>query len=64
MGNVSPAEIQDHLEGMDYPANKNDLKKHAKDHGADQEVVNFIDKLPEKDYNSPVDVTKEVGKIE
>lgn len=64
MGNVSPAQVQDYLEGIDYPVNKNDLKKHAKDQGANQEVIDLLDKLPEKDYNSPVDVNKEVGKVE
>ena len=64
MGNISPAQVQDYLEGIDYPASKNDLKKHAKDHGADQEVMDLINKLSEKEYNSPIDVSKEVGKIE
>lgn len=48
MVKVSPAQLQDRLEGLDYPASKNDLKQHARDKGADQEVLNLIDQLSER----------------
>lgn len=63
MGDVSPAQVQDYLEGVDYPANKTDLKKHARGQGADQKIVELINNLPEKDYNSPIEVTKAIGQI-
>ena len=62
---VSPAQIQQRLEGVDYPASKKDLINHAQNKGdGNKEVMNALNQLPEKDYNSPVDVSKEVGKIE
>lgn len=67
MGNaqVSPAQIQERLDGVDYPASKQDLIDHVKNSkGDNQEVVEVMNKLPDKDYNSPVDVSKEVGQIE
>ena len=31
---------------------------------APDDVMNLIDKLPNKTYKSPIDITKEIGKIE
>ena len=65
MGDVSPAQIQQRLDGVDYPASKQDLIKHAGKKGdKNEEVMKVLKQLPDKEYNSPVDVSKEVGKIE
>ena len=65
MANASPAQIQKSLNELDYPASQNDLIKHANNNkDKNEEVMNVLNQLPDKDYNSPVDVTKEVGKIE
>lgn len=64
MANVSPAQIQERLGGIDYPASKQDLIEHARKGGKDDEVVQVLNKLKDKVYNSPVDVTKEIGKVE
>lgn len=65
MANVSPAQIQERLDGVDYPASKQDLINHAGKGGdKNEEVMNILKQLPDKEYNSPVDVSKEVGKIE
>ena len=62
---ASPAEIQKRLGGMDYPASKKELINHAKNGGGENDdVMKVLNKLPDKKYNSPVDVTKEVGNIE
>ena len=65
MANASPAQIQKSLNGVDYPASKSDLIKHANNNkDKNEEVMNVLNQLPDKHYNSPIDVTKEVGKIE
>ena len=65
MADVSPAQIQQSLDGVDYPATKQDLIRHAGKSGdKNEEVMKILKQLPDKDYNSPVDVSKEVGKIE
>lgn len=61
---VSPAEIEEHLGGVDYPANKQDLKQHAQNESAPNEVVEVIDQMPEQEYNSAADVASGVGQVE
>ncbi len=61
---ANPIHLQKYLAGMDYPANKKDLVKHAKEKGADENVIYTLEKLPEREYNGPAGVAKEVGKLE
>jgi len=64
MADVNPIEVQGSLGGMNYPASKQDLIEHAqKQGGKNNKVVEVLNQIPDKEYNSPVDVTKEVGKI-
>jgi hypothetical protein len=49
---------------MHYPAEKRALISSAQNKDAPSDVMNLIDKLPDKTYNSPIDITKEIGKIE
>ena len=55
---VSSAELQKYLKDIDYPVDKEQLVEHAKQHGANQDVISLIEKMPEQEYNSPVDVNK------
>ncbi len=61
---VNPVQVQKFLGGIDYPCSKQDLLKTAKDQGADDRVINLLKALPDKKYDAPTDVTKEIGKIE
>jgi Protein of unknown function (DUF2795) len=56
---TSPIEVQKALKNMNYPANKEDLVKHAKDRDASDKVVQDIENLPDKEYTSAADVSKE-----
>ncbi len=49
---------------MHYPAPKNRLIDNAQSKEAPEDVMNILNKLPNKTYNSPIDITKEMGKIE
>lgn len=63
VGGRSPANIMDHLKGIDFPARKNELVKHARETegpGTDG-VVNALEKLPDRRYNSPADVMHEIA---
>lgn len=64
MGNVNPVQVEKFLRGVNYPISKQDLIKHAQQQGADQSVRSTLEKLPDKKYNSPVDVSEAIGKIE
>jgi hypothetical protein len=49
---------------MHYPAEKQKLVDNAGNKNAPEDVMGLINKLPDKTYNSPIDITKEIGKIE
>ena len=61
---MSPAIVEKYLAGMHYPAEKSSLVENAQTKKAPDDVMNIINKLPDKTYNSPIDITKEIGKIE
>lgn len=56
---ASPIEVQKSLKDIDYPAHKKDLIQHAKKHGASEHVLADLQSLPEKEYHSASDVSKE-----
>ena len=59
---VSAAQIQTYLKGIDYPVDKQHLVDYAKSHGATENVVSTLSKLPERQYTKPTEVEKEFGK--
>lgn len=64
MATVNPIQIQKFLKGMDYPASKQDLIKHAEKQGADDNVRDVLGRLPDEQYQTPADVSQAVGKLE
>jgi hypothetical protein len=58
---ASPSEIQSNLEGLEYPASKSEMLDHAKMRGASEDILSTLEKLPEKSYDSPTDVSSELG---
>ncbi len=60
MANVSPIEIQKALGGVNYPADKEDLIKNAEKKAANDDVLSALKDLPDKKYETPADVNKEV----
>ncbi len=64
MAKANPVEMQKHLKGVDYPAAKKDLIKHAKKQGADKEIISLLEKLPDdEEFDSPADLNKAIGEI-
>jgi hypothetical protein len=61
---VSPAIVEKYLAGMHYPAERKKLINNAQNKEAPDNVMELLNKLPEKTYTSPIDITKEIGKIE
>ncbi|NKZ02259.1 DUF2795 domain-containing protein [Actinomadura latina] len=47
---------------MDYPASKDDLVRHARDHGADDHIVEALQSMPDREYDGPSGVSKEITK--
>jgi hypothetical protein len=61
---VSPAIVEKYLGGMHYPAERKNLINNAQNKKAPENVMDLLNKLPQKTYTSPIDITKEIGKIE
>ena len=63
-GHVSPAIVEKYLAGMHYPAERQKLLERAKSKDATNDVMGLLKKFTDKTYNSPIDIAKEIGKIE
>lgn len=61
---VNAVQIQKFIQGIDYPASREDLVEHAREHGADDRVISKLESLPDEQFNTPADVSQAVGKNE
>lgn len=52
--------VQKFLGGLDYPVDKRELIEKAKKNGADESVLQALQNIPEREYESPVSVSREV----
>lgn len=59
-----PAAVSHYLRGIDFPANRDALIRHARRRDADDEVLNLLDQMPNRDYGSMADVMKGVGQAQ
>src|ERR687893_749761 len=50
MAKVDPIEVQKTLDGLDYPATKDDVVSHARAHGADDDIQSALERLPDREY--------------
>ncbi|MDK3258607.1 DUF2795 domain-containing protein [Blastococcus capsensis] len=57
---VSPIDIQKALSGVDYPASKDDLVRHAEQNGGGDEVVEALKKIEDREYEGPSGVSSAV----
>lgn len=59
--NISQAMLQKYLQGVEYPAGKDDLRRVAEQNGATEEVLQMIGNLPDDKYGGPQDVMNGYG---
>ena len=67
----SPALVQRHLHGLDYPASRDDLVNYARreceggsyPQGECERVLQVLSQLPDREYQRPVDVSKAFGEV-
>jgi hypothetical protein len=64
MASVSPKDVEKALKGIDYPAHKQDMLNVAESNNADEMVRRLIRSLPDRTYNTPIDVTKAIGDMD
>ena len=53
-------EVQKALKGVDYPASKEDLARHAEGNGADRELVEALRAMDKSSFDGPNAVMKEL----
>jgi hypothetical protein len=58
----NPIQMQKYLSGMDYPASKDELVEHARQKGADEEVMRGLEAIPDSAYDGPNAVSAEFSK--
>jgi hypothetical protein len=59
MAHANPIQIQKFLKGVDYPATKKELIENAKKAGADENILASLEQLPDKEFQTPADVSEE-----
>ncbi|MBC7908670.1 MAG: DUF2795 domain-containing protein [Rhodospirillaceae bacterium] len=57
----SVANVTHALKGIDFPASKQDIIKHAQNNNADQVVLDELKNIPDEQYNNMADVMKGFG---
>jgi len=62
MADVNPIQLQKFLGGIEYPASKQTLIDTAKEHGADDDVLEVLNGLPDQEYDAPTAVVKAQSK--
>jgi hypothetical protein len=61
IGGESPANVTTSLKGIDYPAKKDQLVKHAQRNGAESEVIEVLKAMHDQEYGNMADVMKGYG---
>jgi hypothetical protein len=57
-------EVQKHLAGVRYPAEKADLVGTARDHDAPGDIIELLESLEDRTYESPAEVSKAVARAD
>jgi hypothetical protein len=57
----NPIQIQKFLGGMDYPVDKKTILSTAKDKGADENVLQALERIPDGEYDAPTAISKAVS---
>ena len=60
---IAPIELQKHLKGIDYPANKQKLIETARRGGAGREIIDLLQRFPDRDFGSPREVMEAYGDL-
>ena len=56
---ISTNDIENAIVGVYFPAKKHEIMDKAQDNNADIEIIKAIEKIPEKIYNSPAEVSSQ-----
>lgn len=59
----SPIEVRKYLHGLEYPAQREEIIDKAEEEGADEDILALLQQLPDKEYESPIEVSSAVAKL-
>jgi hypothetical protein len=62
MSKANPIEVQKYLSGVDYPAARDDLVRAAESNGADSDTLDKLRGLPDRSYEGPSGVSKDISR--
>lgn len=60
---VSAAEVQRYLRGMDYPAGIREVVSQAQKNGAPGDVLDILQRIRDREFNTAADVSKALGEV-
>jgi hypothetical protein len=60
---ANPVDVQSFLEGVGYPTHKQRLVEETRTRGASRDVRETIEQLPERQFNSPTEVSEAIGSL-
>lgn len=65
-GHASPAQVAQALGGIDFPKRKQELRQYAREHNKDNDpdVLDVLDRIPDREYGSMADVERGVSEAE
>ena len=63
MVKVSPAQVEKYIKGIKFPASKQQLLQQAEINNANDDVLNILENVPDKEFNSPIDISIAIGKM-
>ncbi|RPI25549.1 MAG: DUF2795 domain-containing protein [Acidobacteria bacterium] len=59
---VNPIQLQKYLKGINYPATQKDILDTARKNKADDNILDTLGQLPDREYKNPAEISKEIGK--
>ena len=60
---VNPLKIQHYLGGVDYPVGRAELLGKAHENGAPADVIGVLERIADREYATPAEVTKAASSV-
>jgi hypothetical protein len=57
----NPIQVQKFLGGLDYPVSKDTIVETAKKNGADEDVLEALERIPDREYDAPPAISKAIS---
>lgn len=61
---ASTAEVLEALKGIDLPKSKAEIVKYAQSRNASKDVIDILNRMPDKQFGSAADIVHAVGEVE